>query len=542
MKNHNCTIAAALVSVSLLASQFAFVKDVADTESEEHGLLVNTTYGTVKGSLEDETVRVFKGIPYAAPPIGDLRWRQPQAAASWEGVRDATEFGADCMQPTGSIGASQAKKSEDCLYLNIWTSRRKEPQPVMFWIHGGGFSFGSGSNDGYHGTEFAKSGIVLVTINYRLGLAGFFPHPGLSEESSRGISGNQGIHDQLAALQWVQENIAAFGGDPDNITIFGESAGSMSVCYLVATPLAKGLFHKAIGQSGGCFNRHPTLDGPLENPQQTRGELNGGGHAAGEIVARALGATSKGTGAIDELREMDWSAVVQAYRQGGVSLPWRSIYIDGYMFPDQMGKLLAGGGGNPVPALVGSNTDEGTWLFAGMPELSMEDWKTAIREAEEENAEKFIDLYMEDAKKSTRTASQQMTSDVLFAWDMRKWAQLITHRGLDAYMYVFSHAPFFPGVGEGRPMGAYHAGEIPFVFNKRNEIVWNKDDHKVADLMHAYWVNFAKTGSPNGKDLPNWPVYDTDLDNALDLNASPEVIHGWRKTKLDGWDSTISYE
>ncbi|MXW52427.1 MAG: carboxylesterase family protein [Gammaproteobacteria bacterium] len=534
-----------LIAGTLLSAIIAVNPSVAAEESESSdeapGLTVETNAGKVRGQLEDESVRVFKGIPFAAPPVGDLRWSEPRPAESWNGVRDATEFGADCMQPAGGIGSSQAEKSEDCLYLNIWSVERDEPQPVMVWIHGGGFSFGSGANEGYDGTEFAKSGVVLVTINYRLGLAGFFAHPGLSEESEMGISGNQGIHDQLAALIWVQENIAAFGGDPNNVTIFGESAGSMSVCYLIATPLSKGLFQKAIGQSGGCFNKHPTLDDPLENPEQTRGELAGGGHAAGVVMAQALGATGEGIEAIEELREMDWGALVVAHQQSGVSLSWRSIYVDGYLFPDQMGNLLGADGGNPVPSLVGSNTDEGTWLYAGIPERSMEDWKTSVRENTERDAEKFIELYMEDARKSTKTASQQMISDVVFAWEMRKWAQLITQRGSDAYMYVFSHAPFFPGLGPERPMGAYHAGEIAFVFNNRSETNWNEDDHMVADLMHAYWVNFAKTGSPNGNGLPTWPVYDADLDNALEINANPETIKGWRKAKLDGWESIVEY-
>ena len=476
-------ITGTLFSAIFVVNQSA-VAEETDTSEEESVLIVETNTGKVRGQLEDQSVRVFKGIPFAAPPVGDLRWSEPQPAESWEGVRDATEFGADCMQPAGGIGSGPGPKSEDCLYLNVWSVDRDEPQPVMVWIHGGAFLFGSGSSDGYNGTEFAKSGVVLVTINYRLGLAGFFAHPGLSEESELGISGNQAIYDQLAALTWVQENIGAFGGDPNNVTIFGESAGSMSVCYLVATPLSKGLFHKAIGQSGGCFNKHPTLDEALENPEQTVGELSGGGHAAGEVVARALGATTDGTDAIDQLREKDWNDLVETLQQSGVSLPWRSIYVDGYLYPDQMGNLLSGNGGNPVPSLVGSNTDEGTWLYASYPELSMEDWKTSVRENTDQDAEKFIELYMEDAKKSTRTASQQMTSDVVFAWEMRKWAQLIAQRDLDAYLYVFSHAPFFPGAGPDRPMGAFHAGEIAFVFLR----TWNEDDHKVADLMHAQLI------------------------------------------------------
>ena len=515
------------------------VSQESDSSYEESSLLVETNSGTVRGHMEEESVRVFRGIPFAAPPVGDLRWREPQPAVSWEGVRDATEFGADCLQALGPIGSRKIEKSEDCLYLNVWSVERDEPQPVMVWIHGGDLRRGSGSMDRFHGKKFAESGIVLVTINYRLGILGFFAHPGLSEESERGVSGNQGIYDQLAALKWVQQNIAAFGGDPNNVTIFGQSAGSMSVCYLVATPLSRGLFQKAIGQSGGCFNKHPTLDDPLENPEQTQGELAGGGHAAGIVMAQTLGAAGEGTKAIEELREMDSGSFIHGYIQPSeLSLPWRSIYVDGYMFPDQMGNLIGGDSGNPVPVLVGSNTDEGTWHHAGIPELSLEDWKTSVRNNSEGDPEMFIELYMEDAKKSTMTASQQMISDVAFAWEMRKWAQLITQRGKDAYMYVFSHAP--PGGGPDRPKGAYHEGEIDFVFNRRM-IGWVEKDQELADLMHAYWVNFAKTGSPNGEGLPTWPVYDSDLDNAMELNEDPKPINEWRKAKLNGWESTVEY-
>ncbi len=503
-------------------------------EAEESALVVGTANGELQGAMAGDGVRVFKGIPFAAPPVGELRWRAPQPAEDWEGVRDATEFGPECWQ------AWNAESSEDCLSLNVWTTASvDEPQPVMVWIHGGAFIFGSGSNEWYDGTEFAKSGVVLVTINYRLGLSGFFAHPALSAESEHGVSGNQGIFDQLAALQWVQDNIAAFGGDPDNVTIFGESAGSMSVCYLVATPLSRGLFQKAIGQSGGCFAEHPTLDAELEGGADATGEFVGGGEAIGTAVVQTVGLESTGEEALAELRSRPLNALNRALQQKQRSISWRSIYVDGYMFPDQMRYLIADGDGNPVPSMVGSNTDEGTTLYGQLPETELEMWKVGVRMQMQEDAdpEKFIELYMKDAEESTKKASQQMISDLTFAWEMRTWAQLIADRELDSYLYVFSHAPPFPELGDDRTtMGAFHAGEIVFVFNKVDETHWNDDDHAVAKHMHAYWVNFAKTGNPNGEGLPEWSAYSREADNSLDIDASPEITTGYRKAKLDAWE------
>ena len=497
-------------------------------------LSVETRYGELTGARAAESVRVFKGIPYAAPPVDSLRWRLPKQPASWEGVRDATEFGPDCLQPPDQYPRPM---SEDCLYLNVWTSATaSEPQPVMVWIHGGAFVFGSGSDSLYDGAQFAKSGVVLVTINYRLSFAGFFSHPDLSEESEHGVSGNYGIYDQLAALQWVQENIASFGGDPSNVTIFGESAGSMSVCYLMATPLSRGLFHKAIGQSGGCLAEHPTLESPLENPGQTEGELEGGGHATGIALMNALEEAGESQLGIEQLRELEAETLGTRLMELSVSLPWRAVYVDGHLFPDQMRTLIATGKGNPVPSLVGSNTDEGTTLYYNLPEPSKEEWQLSVIENMGSHGKMFVNLYVQDAMKSTKTASQQMISDAMFAWEARKWAELISSGGRDSYLYCFSHAPYFPDLGPERPLGAFHAGEISFAFNNRDYEHWEEEDHRVADFMHSYWVNFAKTGNPNGENVPEWPSYNAKDDETMDINSNAMVIRGYRKAKLDGWD------
>lgn len=531
-------------AAGMVAMLLALIAHSQETVMESRPALAETSLGMVQGMSLSSTVDVFKGIPYAAAPVGELRWQLPQPVAEWEGIWKAEEFGPDCVQPRAP-NAEGPEMSEDCLYLNVWRpAGSKGPFPVMVWIHGGAFQFGSGSSEYYDGAEFAESGVVLVTINYRLNLAGFFAHPALSEENEYGISGNQGIHDQLAALKWIQDNIGAFNGDPDNITIFGESAGSMSVCYLVATPLSKGLFHKAIGQSGGCFNKHPALDDPLENPQSTEGEISGGGHVVGEFVGRLLGATKSGAEGLAELRAKSPMQLGASLGASGRSMSWRSIYVDGYLFPDQMRNLVASGKGNVVPAIVGSNTDEGTTLYYNLPENELEDWKENIRANMGENADRFIDLYMKDAMESTRTASQQMISDTTFAWEMRTWARLVAQHDTNAFLYVFSHAAplALPNAEPTRTFGAFHAAEIPYVFHNSNEEIWNDVDNKVSNLMHSYWVNFAKTGNPNGPGLPAWDSYDRERDNSMDLNGEPKMIEGFRMAKLDAWEDVNSLE
>lgn len=511
-------------------------------QSTVAGLQVDTAQGPIVGMLneDDENIRVFKGIPYAKPPVDQLRWRLPQPPEKREDVRDAKTFAARCSQGQGGgfYAQRQAAISEDCLYLNIWTgAAENEALPVMVWIHGGAFVMGSAMEDFYDGTNFAQSGVVLVSINYRLGLAGFFAHPALRTEAGQVVA-NQGIYDQLAALEWVQDNIAAFGGDPNNVTIFGESAGSMSVCYLVATPLAKGLFHKAIGQSGGCFSEHPTVEQPSDPSDGQNGELAGGGFAVAERIGTALGADSSDAEGLAKLRSITWGQMQATLREAEVSSPWRSIYVDGLMFPGQMRTLIAQGKGNPVPAIVGSNTDEGTTLFPQIPDVSLEEWKTGIQGEMGENAQKFISLYLSDAEKSTKTAGQQMLSDSIFAWEMRTWARLNSARDLPAFLYVFSHAP--PIQGFGRSLGAYHAGEIAYAFKHSGE-VWNDDDHALADVIHSFWVNFAKTGNPNGEGLPQWSAYETESDIAMDLKVDAAALPKYRADKLDAWEIQNSF-
>lgn len=510
--------------------------------------LVTTSSGKLQGAYtgEDQRVRVFKGVPYARPPVGEYRWRMPQPLEATSSIHDATSYAPACtqLQSPGFYGRGKIVQSEDCLYLNVWTSARTADaaQPVMVWIHGGAFVVGSGSHPITNGEQFARDGVVLVTINYRLGMMGFFAHPALSEESPKGVSGNYGLLDQVAALQWVQDNIKAFGGDPSNVTIFGESAGSMSVCYMASTPLARGLFQRAIGQSGGCFGKHTSLtDSAVVSSDAaiSEQELGGSGHDIGMQLASALGVPGKGAAALQQLRAVPAEIILMDIKAAGVFAPWRSIFIDGYVFPDQIRVLHEQKQANPVDVIVGSTTDEGTTLWMQLQEVSMDAWESGIAETTGSHADRFIELYREDARRSTKTATQLVMSDRVFAWEMRTWARLSEAADrTNTYLYVFEHAP--PVEEFGRTLGAYHAAEIAYVFGNGNSL-WNAEDQQVSLLTHAYWVNFAKTGDPNGANLPIWPAYNQQNETALIINSTPQQVVDYRGNKLDAHEDYMKF-
>ena len=544
----------ALASLCSGAVSLVFAADLTEDAVDEADLVVQTASGPVRGAYSTVApeIRSFKGIPFAAPPIGELRWRSPEPVRGWDDIRDATDFGSRCFQPTleqGFYATDPQPTSEDCLYLNVWTSATAQDAqlPVMVWIHGGAFIMGSGSEAIYHGDRLAQDGVVVVTVNYRLGLMGFFAHPALSAESETGVSGNQGLYDQIAALQWVQNNIAAFGGDPNNVTIFGESAGSISVCYLVATPLANGLFQKAIGQSGGCFAKHPTLH---ESGQEfaflaTPGVHDTSGYGVGRSVATALVGDVDVESAITHMRNMSPEGIATKLAEQQVNVPWRSIYVDGVMFPDQMRLLMSDSGGNHVDTIVGSTKDEGVMLWPEILETSFEAWETNLRTIVPEFADPLIAAYADDAKKSTKTATQEMMSDAIFTSEMRTWAQLVENQGKSVFVYVFNHAP--PLDGLGRSLGAFHGGEIQYVFQSHAgenaedglPTLWNASDQKVASVMRQYWVNFAKSGDPNGDGLPEWPAYTASTNQTLAIEEISNVVTNLRKAKLDVFEEMM---
>jgi para-nitrobenzyl esterase len=469
--------------------------------------------GLVSGTAGlNPDVRIFEGIPYAAPPVGDLRWKTPKPAAKWEGVREATKFGANCEQrqangggfpPNGGI-RPEPGMSEDCLFLNVYTAAKgaKEKRPVMVWIHGGALTSGAGGI--YNGEGLAAKGAVVVSINYRMGVFGYFSHPELSKESDRNASGNYGFLDQVAALEWVQKNIAAFGGDPKRVTIFGESAGSWSVNYLTASPLAKGLFQRAIGESGAEFA--PTRK--LADAEKAGAKLG----TLAELRAKSA----------DELNKI----------QGGYLGP----VVDGYFLPDEVETIYAQGKQNDVPTLIGSNEDEGT-LFT--PATTKGDsFKQLASRRFGDNAGAFLKLYPFTSDAEARRAQAASMRDQTFGWEMRTWARMQTKTGKSkVFMYFFSHVP--PGI---RPeLGAQHGAEIAYVFDYPNhknatDTPWADYDRKLADAVSSYWYNFAASGDPNGKGLTKWVAFQTKADMAMGLGDKIDMIPVPHKAGLDFLD------
>ena len=489
-----------------------------------------TTAGPVRGESTDD-LRIFRGVPYAAPPVGELRWKAPEPPGAWEAPRDALAFGTPCWQPIleGFYSRGPIERDEDCLYLNIWTrSVAGDDAPVMMWIHGGGLRIGHGHLPMYDGGALTEQGVVLVSINYRLGAMGFLAHPELSAESPDGVSGNYGILDQIAALAWVRDNITAFGGDPGNITVFGESAGSWSVCYLYASPLAKGLFHRAIGQSGGCFEPHPQL---------ARDTSAGpSGHSVGVSTAEFAGARD-----LAALRAMPAETLYAKLAEQPPSGD-RIVYVDGYVFPATMADLVAEGGHSRVPVLLGSNADEWTTMSLGQDPLDEETYRSNQKAAWGEFAPEILAAYAEDAEVSPTLAGQQILSDRVFAWEMRTWGRAHTVHGDPAWLYFFTHTPDVGGE-YGTSNGAFHAAEIAYAFgnphlgfHETSALEPRPEDLEVARLMSGYWTNFAKHGDPNGEGLPEWPAYGMDAEQVLDISAHPTVITGLRKEKLDAMD------
>ena len=493
----------------LLTCQLAFADEIIQVDG-----------GKISGATKDG-IRSFKGIPYAAPPVGDLRWQAPQEVVAWDGVRPCDQFGAICPQtdyPAGSIyQAAPEPQSEDCLYLNLWAPEETgtEKLPVMVWIHGGGWTRGSGSNPVYDGAALAARGVVLVTINYRLGPFGFLAHPELSAESEHGTSGNQGILDTIAALEWVKRNIANFGGDADNVTIFGESAGSWSVNVLGATPLAKGLFHRAIGQSGARFGAAPRLE-------EASGDAKSA-HDNGIEFAKTCG-----VGSLAELRKLSTEELLAAdFRT--------QLAIDGRVFPDSIDAIYAAGKQNPVPAIVGSNADEMTSLSnpAMNPKTLDAVTKVMTKSYGAAAFEKFKVVYGITDDATAARAYLYVGGDGAFAAGMRSWARYNDKAGLDSYLYYFTHVP--PGF-MSEYLGAHHAAEIAYAFD--NAIIserrpYNEVDQKLADQMADYWVNFARTGNPNGEGLPVWPEYDLKSEGYLELDETVESKLHLLKDRLD---------
>ena len=500
------------------------------------GPIVETSLGTLAGErvAGDDGVLTFRGVPYARAPVGDNRWRAPVAKAAWDGARPATTFGPACWQrltPESSIYTrGDLGRDEDCLYLNLWTAAEQadEARPVMVWFHGGGHTGGWGSARIFDGTALANKGVVLVTINYRLGPFGFLAHPALTAESPHASSGNYGLLDKVAALEWVRDNVAAFGGDPGNVTIFGQSAGSWSVCYLMASPLAAGLFHKAIGHSGGCF-RGGRPDLPAA-------------HEAGLAAAAELGVEGDDAEALTALRALDAEAVLDSDLGSGA-------VVDGWFMPRPARAIFEAGEHNDVPVVVGALANEGTTLYASMPERSEAELESLLREQYGDDADALLAAYAPDVEKSTKWGAQAIQADRSFVWEMRTWARAVEAAGSDAWLYFFSQAPpvFRIYVPERAAIempdgpdgyGAYHSGDLAYAFGNTAlvGIGWTEWDHELAHAMTDYWVNFARTGDPNGDGLATWPRYEAETDEWLEFGSDIKATREMRKEKLDLFD------
>lgn len=499
--------------------------------------------GPVTGAKSGD-IWTFKGIPYAAPPVGDLRWKAPQPVAPWTEDRPCVEYGPACPQPSSAetFYLAVGETSEDCLYLNVWApdpesdvakqarsldekeGAASDPStggllPVMVWIHGGSFETGAGSMAVYDGTNLADLGAVVVTVNYRLGPLGFLAHPALSAESPQGVSGNYGLLDQIAALRWVKTNIAAFGGDPARVTVFGESAGAISILDLLVSPLAEGLFQRAIVQSGILLDQGfgVTTNGTLAQAEKAGAELAerlGVDPAAGAAEAAvALRAKSP-----DEL-------LAAAGASGNVmdqGLRWKPV-ADGYLLPDVPTKLWAQGRNYPMPLLIGSNLDEGNLFVQGLT-LDPAQFQQQMEAVFGPYTQEALELYPVKTADDITPAFSRMLTEVGFASTARFAARTMSATGAPVYLYQFTRVPF------DNPLGAFHGVEIPYAFGNAELFsvmgTIEQTDRDLSTALMRYWTGFARTGVPDYEGALAWPAYDRAADQHLELGDTISVKTG----------------
>ncbi|THH41755.1 carboxylesterase/lipase family protein [Neolewinella litorea] len=522
-----------LLFLMLFVSPFV---PTAAQDNDAFGHQVTTRSGVVEGSFNvHDGIQTYFGVPFAQPPVGDLRWKAPQPVNPWEGVRMAKSFGPRAVQPPvfGDMDFRSAGMSEDCLYLNIWTpaDRHTTGLPVLVYFYGGGFVAGDGSEPRYDGRSMATQGMVVVTVNYRLNIFGFFAHPELSAEAPYGASGNYGLLDQQAALQWVHDNIAAFGGDPGRVTIAGESAGSISVSAQMASPLSRDLIHGAIGESGAGI--HPTLAPvPLAEAETT-----------GKTFAEQAG-----YGSLAQLRQLSTRDLYQAYVESQrFGFP---LVVDGHFLPATLPEIFAAKEQAQVPLLVGWNSAEipGMALMQGQP-YAADNFRQKVKEAFPDLADKVLALYPHGSEAEIEHSATDLASDRFIVYSTWKWFDL--HRknsDQSVYRYLFSHirpqlrdSDKMPGLAGGtvertndappppRPIGAPHASEIEYCMGNLHlvdDYAWTEEDHRVSRQMQAYFANFVKTGNPNGSELADWPAASADDEQPpiLVIDTDPETV------------------
>lgn len=462
---------------------------------------IRVEQGLLQGAAED-ALTVYRGIPFAAPPVGKLRWRAPQPATKWDGVRETVKFAPDPYQ-----GDGKGNVSEDCLYLNLWTPAKSADDriPVLVWIYGGGFSFGSTSTPTHNGEHLARKGVVLVSINYRVGPLGFLAHTELSAESSREVSGNYGLLDLIAGLQWVQKNIAAFGGDPNRVTIFGESAGGIAVSMLCASPLAKGLFHGAISQSGGSFGPPRPTTYPGENMKRLADA-----EQAGLAYANRAGAAS-----VAELRKLTPDKLPAGFGSGAA---WP--IIDGWVILDDQYKLYEAGRFNDVAILVGYNSDEG---LSFSREKTSEEFRVNAEKRYGPFAAKLLAAYPVGTNSVPKSARDLMR-DAAFGWHTWSWARLQARTGKSkVFYYYFDQHPERATDSPQADHGTPHGVDVPYVFQTldRTKPDVTQSDLQISETVATYWVNFAKRGDPNGVGVPTWPQFTENDRQVMYFNKKP---------------------
>jgi para-nitrobenzyl esterase len=508
---------------------FAMISSIAFAQSnDDTPPRVTTANGTLEGTNESG-IHVFRGVPFAAPPVGNLRWREPQPVKSWTGVRKADKFGPRAMQlPVfGDMNFRSNGMSEDCLYLNIWTPSKtgKDRLPVLVYFYGGGFIAGDGSEPRYDGESMSRKGIVAITVNYRLGVFGFLAHPELTKESPHHASGNYGLLDQAAAIQWVRKNIAAFGGDPDKITIAGESAGSFSVSAQMATPLAKDLIAGAIGESGSLLGLNPAV--PLAQAEK-----------AGIDFAGSVKATS-----LAELRTMSAEDLLKATSNAGYGrFP---VCVDGYFFTKSPVEVFQSGEQSQVPLLVGWNSEEMNYrMILGRNEPTVENYKNALQKMYGEKAENAFKAYNAATNEEVIKAATTLAGDMFIGYSTWRWSDLqakTSNKPVYRYLYSRPRPQMREEIGHAvaglaggvikdsaaakapkaaPAQGAVHSAEIEYALGNlpTNRVYdWQPEDYKVSEILQLFFANFIKTGDPNGLGVPVWP--------AVSKNKTVEVMH-----------------
>lgn len=537
----NKLVCAGLLAVSFLSVGVAQTKTKASGSSALHQ--VKTANGLLEGTAEKSGIQSFKGVPFAAPPVGEFRWREPQPVKNWSGVRPAKQFGPRAMQLAlfGDMNFRSNGMNEDCLYLNVWTPAKtgKEKLPVLVYYYGGGFVAGDGSEPRYDGESMAQQGIVAITVNYRLGVFGFMSHPELTKESPNKASGNYGLLDQSAALKWVKQNIAAFGGDPAKVTIAGESAGSYSVSAQMASPLSKNLIAGAIGESGSLLSLQPTAT-------LAKGE------EAGVSFATNVGANS-----LAALRALPAEQLLEATGKPGT--PRFPVVVDGYFFPKSPKEIFTAGEQAKVPLLAGWNSEESGYKgILGQEAPTPENYKKAVEKLYNEQAAEVLKAYPATTKEEVLDAATNLASDRFIGFGTWKWIDVHSQTsGKPVYRYLYSRprpemTPEMgnavaglaggviknPDAAQKAPpaRGAVHSAEIEYAMGNlaTNKVyAWKPEDYKVSKTMQSYFANFIKKGNPNGAGLPNWP--------ALKASSPAQVMHIDVNTRIEPDQSRERY-